>query len=238
MPVTRRRFLGVAACAVPGALAGARLAAGTNRLNAALIARRNPTCTLVDLEGDCVLRESLDGFRRGLGASSAPFDLANADQMRRANLIVVPGAAPGLANLAPRLRDLAHDGATVIYESGAAYAEADGFGSERRLLARYFGIEIAPPIDLWPMTPGTAFAPYVHYEWPGRVMVRDFSRATPVVGGKGLFARLGEAPVAQRVQVGAGEFIFLGSPLGPHLWSGDREAQTLLEGFVRFCQPA
>ncbi len=126
----------------------------------------------------------------------------------------------------------------MVYESGAAYADSESVTNEQRLLARCFGLRVDAPIDVWRPNRGAAFAPYVHYTWPSSVMIRDFSRVMPVASQHRTFATLGELPVAGCIRIGAGEFIFLGSTLGPHLWSGDQEARTLLEAFVRFPQSA
>jgi hypothetical protein len=88
--------------------------------------------------------------------------------------------------------------------------------------------------------------PYVHYNWPAKTIVRDFSRALPVYDGASSqgsdlnrlafndsIAFLRGFPVSRRTRIGAGEFIFLGSPLGPHLGGSDREAQALLEALLR-----
>ena len=235
MPVSRRRFL-VAACAVPGALASARLIPGASPSTVASAPAQESaftsSCIVLDLRDGCVLRESLDGFKRGFEAVARPFDCVTEQNLRRSSLLFVPGAALGSATLARKIRDLTREGATVIYESGAAYAGAEDLGAEQDLLAQYFAVRIDSPIHLWPATQAAARPPYVHYEWPNRVMFRDFSRAVPLAAGGKSFAWLGEVPVAGRVQLGAGEFVFLGSPLGPHLKSGDPEALELLRAFV------
>ena len=93
--------------------------------------------------------------------------------------------------------------------------------------------------------------PYVHYDWPSTTIVRDFSRAIPLSSAMMAFsrdahrafepaqapchrpiARIGDVPVCCRLRLGDGQFVFLGSPLGPHLASGDREAQALLQSFL------
>ena len=75
--------------------------------------------------------------------------------------------------------------------------------------------------------------PYVAYRWPLQAHVRDFSRVIQVSAASGHeIAHWGEAPVAWRKKVGAGSLIFLGSPLGPALGSGDTEANTLFQSIT------
>lgn len=81
------------------------------------------------------------------------------------------------------------------------------------------------------------------YVWPTPAKVRDFSRAVPVsTGASSVTTRsmcevigwIDGWPVAAKRKVGKGTLVFLGSPLGPALWSGDREAHRWL-GEVLAC---
>lgn len=237
--VSRRRFLEVAACAVPGALAGGRWISQPSARSAA-----GRACALVDLGTDCALPESLNGFARGLAIANVPFrslpverltDFFSSADSALDNVMLVPGAALRSPGVAVALRGLIDRGATVVYESGAAYADAEDFATERNLLQQHFGVSVEAPIDLWGPNNEAGFAPYVHYDWPERLVVRDFSRATPISKPQQAFASIDRLAVAERIRFGAGEFIFLGSPLGPHVGSGDREAQALLHGLIRRC---
>jgi hypothetical protein len=99
--------------------------------------------------------------------------------------------------------------------------------------------------------PPATTPPYVHYDWPSTTIVRDFSRAIPLSyaamgfsreahrpaeSAEGPYhrpiARINNVPVCCRLRLGYGQFVFLGSPLGPHLASGDREAQALLQSLL------
>jgi hypothetical protein len=142
----------------------------------------------------------------------------------------------------------------VVYESGAAFATAEAFRNERRLLRIHLEMGLQTPVDLWDNTVyralGQPAPPYVHYHWPELTIVRDFSRAVPVYGSgtgalevalkklaydfdhKRSIAYVCGFPVARRTRLGRGRLIFLGSPLGPHLGSGDREAQALFESIL------
>jgi hypothetical protein len=110
----------------------------------------------------------------------------------------------------------------VLLESGAAFGD---YRELRDQLCEYFRVLVQPPIELWP-----AYGiPYVEYSWPVRARVRDFSRVTPLAPQPGsVIARVGDLPVALARRAGAGTLIFLGSPLGPALWTGDTEAKRWL----------
>jgi hypothetical protein len=260
MAVSRRRFLGVAACAVPSALARGRVQGGLasrigNFSGGPLASEpsrsvRLSSFVLADLGAHCALPESWAGFARGLAAASVPFQsvllesglfergpfagvaASTISSAIQAALVLIPGAVLRSPRLAQTLRGLVDRGATVVYESGAAYADSDGFATEQRLLARYFGLHIGPPVELWRAQPATALPPYVHYAWPSRVVVRDFSRACPVRSLATPIADCSGFPVACWQSLGRGEFVYLGSALGPHLNAGDPEALALLRAFV------
>jgi hypothetical protein len=130
------------------------------------------------------------------------------------------------------LRASVDRGSTVVYESGAAYADSEDLAKERHLLRNHFGVLVDTPIDVWDPSAASDFVPYVHYHWPRQAIVRDFSRIIPVSGAKQAFATIDRVRVAERVRLGAGEFIFLGSPLGPHLNIDDRDALALINAFA------
>lgn len=235
MTCSRRCFLGIAAVA-PLALSE-RLARGSRLLPGALRSAASPGApgcgrpVLVDLAGDCALPESLSGFARGLAAAFMPFERVSANAIPAAGLVVVPGAVLNSSCLARALRALCDRGATVVYESGAAFACSEAFRRERDLLARYFGLRVQTPLELWPERVPSA-VPYVRYEWPSKLMVRDFSRVIPVAGERSVVAWFGDLPVACRRSMGSGALVFLGSPLGPHLGCADPEAMLLLKALV------
>ena len=91
-----------------------------------------------------------------------------------------------------------------------------GFANDDLSWLRIHGISFGPPQNVR----GPA---WVRYDWPIRAMIRDFGRVCPVYGGT-VIARLGNMPVAAR----KGSLIVLGSPLGPHIYAGDRDACRLL----------
>jgi hypothetical protein len=229
MPVSRRTFLETAACAVPGVALGH---GGIGRVSHQATPRI--PCVLIDLGQDCALRESLSGFARGLTASDLPFESASLQSINDggippAGLVLVPGAVLRSPLVAASLYDAARHGAMVVYESGAAYAEPEAFAIEQRMLAAYFGVRAGAPIELWQPDGSATLWPYIHYT-SVPVMIRDFSRAIPVTPAKAL-ARIGDVAVADQLKLGDGEFIFLGSPVGPHMLTGDPQAWALLSSF-------
>ena len=253
-PLSRRRFLGTAVAAplgVQSALAGL---AAADRSPSALPS--SLPCLLIDYGKHCVLPESLAGFERGLQAASIPYRRVTADRVQPAKIIIVPGALLPSEEFAARLSRYCRLGSTVIYESGAAFANGAEFRNEQRLLKTHLEMGLQAPVDLWDDTTYQASGqpaplPYIHYHWPARTMVRDFSRALPVYccGDGRLEVTLRQKlaydfernrsiayirgfPVARRSRLGQGNFIFLGSPLGPHLYSGDGEAQALLQAVL------
>ncbi len=102
-------------------------------------------------------------------------------------------------------------GGAVLVESSV------GFATENLAWLRRWGIFVHEPITV----SGPA---WVRFSWPISVMVRDFGRASRISGGT-VIARLNGLPVAVR----KGPLVVLGSPLGPHLYAGDRDARAWVE---------
>ena len=69
---------------------------------------------------------------------------------------------------------------------------------------------------------------WVRFDWPVSAMIRDFGRISPISGGV-VIARLHDTPVAVR----QGRFVVFGSPLGPHVYAGDRDACALLASLMQ-----
>lgn len=106
----------------------------------------------------------------------------------------------------------------VLVESGA------GFADENLGWLKDWNIKVHDPEPVR----GPA---WVKFDWPIPVMIRDFARVCRVSGGS-VIARLGDTPVAVR----KGPLIVLGSPLGPSLYSGDRQAHQLLNSLLSVSQ--
>lgn len=163
---------------------------------------------VIVIDDHCILPESTAGFRAALSNI----------EILQGTLVILPATA----RIPPHVAGLLDDGATVIVESGAAYAGRDG---ERNL----FGIGIGDPVSLWPATG----IPYVRYTWPRAAMVRDFSRVVPLrAKGAEVIATVNGLPVGLARRCGRGTLIVLGAPLGPALLFGDSEARRWLGDVV------
>jgi hypothetical protein len=128
---------------------------------------------------------------------------------------VVAGAGEVSEPLLRQLAAYVRGGGWVIFESAAGFG---GFDAQRGQLERHFGLRVDAPVRL-----AEDRAPYVDYRWPVELKVRDFSSVVPVAsGGDEIIGTVGNLPVAAR----RARFIFLGSPIGPALLAGDREAHA------------
>ena len=249
MKISRRSFVGTASCAA------ASVFCAIPSLSSAATDSRSARAThysLLDLKSQCVLPESLEGYRRALGderRSLSEIELEPRDGHRS---IVVPAAGAIGASTANALFAAVSAGATVLWESGAAFLSASDFAAQQALLHEHFTIAIGQPTDLWcSKSPkrisadcptnqsrkskqlGHDSVPYVAYHWPHETRVRDFSRAIPVTAKTGhAIARLGDVAVAWRKPIGRGTFIFLGSPIGPAIRAGDAEAHAWLRAVI------
>ncbi len=192
--LSRREFVGVVSAA---AAAGASVAPP-----------RPPTWRVLDLGHDCLLRESVAGFRSA-GMHAVPLPVDTLESLS----YVVPAATGLTVELATHLSRHVQAGGWLIFESAAGFS---GFEAQREQLARYFGLTIESPINLWT---GGASPPYVDYHWPVRTRVRDFSHVVPIRAANAeIIGSIGNIPVAARI----GRLVFLGSPIGPSLLAGDR----------------
>ncbi len=150
-------------------------------------------------------------------------------------MLIIPAAFEITAGLVGRIHAQLVAGGQVLLESGATFAHLDEFQAHRTELRERWGLEIEPPIDLARGGCGRGRVPYVDYDWPCAVKIRDFSRVIPVsASAREVIARAGSVPVALKRQVGRGSLIFLGSPLGPALWAGDAEARRWLTEAARY----
>jgi hypothetical protein len=204
-------------------------------------------CALLDLGTNCCLRESLWGYRAALAnkfQQLSPTELTSLSQCR---VVIVPGVGMMDAALSSLLSGLLQSGSTLLLESGAGFLSHREFALHQRMLQQYFDITIERPVDLWWRAEYDALrklrlarhsrnecsngqaVPYVHYQWPSEVKVRDFSRAIPVSAPSGnAVGRIGDLQVAWKMRVGRGMLIFLGSPMGPALRAGDSDARAWL----------
>ena len=210
---------------------------------------RGIDCLLLDLNSDCILRESLQGYQAALNL----FPDATLNSRRRCRLAIVPAFGAMDSAIAWTLSNLLQSGTDVLLESGAGFLSAEEFSAHQEMLDRYFDIAVGAPVDLWagksaddvPLRhragrhPGSspdsyASIPYVNYFWPREAKVRDFSRVIPVTARAGdVIGKVGALPVALKRCTAKGTLIFLGSPLGPSLRAGDSEALSWLRMVAR-----
>jgi hypothetical protein len=208
-------------------------------------------CVLLDLEDCCALRESLAGFEAAIGAAGVRFVRSaltpasgrGSALLRQASMVIVPGCTRIEPDVAARLAGRLEDGTLLVLESGAAFTEPTDFEAHRSMLDRHFGLAVEAPVDLWSSTSAgvTRRAPYVDFVWPVPVKVRDFSRVVPLARhtSSAEMRRASEVigwvdgrPMAAKRRVGRGTLVYLGSPLGPALHSGDREARAWLAALL------
>jgi len=172
-----------------------------------------PLATATPAGVACALEESRAGFTRHVAGSVSGARAGS-------RLLVLPGAVGWDASLAARVIE----GTVVVFESAAGFGGASAFALQREGLRSAFGLAIEPPREPWETGPRPA---YVDLVWPVPARVRDFSSVVAVRGGETV-GRLGSLPVAARRRLGAGTFVFLGSPVGPALWANDPQAQAWL----------
>lgn len=182
--------------------------------------RDGAACVVLDLGEHCGLRESLAGYATHL---CHPSSLA---LLRMTGWLIIPGATHIDPSTEQLILASLHHGGTVLLESGAAFGD---FPAYRDQLRDHLQIHVTSPVELWP----AHGIPYVDYSWPVGASVRDFSRVIPLAPQAGtIIARVGDIPVALARRVGSGTLVFLGSPLGTALWSGDAAAKRWLDSLT------
>jgi len=173
---------------------------------------RGPTLPAAARSSTCALPESRAGFAKALAGRDAP------------GLLVFPGAAGWDDSIAREVRS----GRLVIFESASGFTEARALREQRAGLGAAFGLTIGQPVTVW--SEGRRPS-YLDLAWPVRARIRDFSFAVPVRGGEAIGC-LGGLPVAALRRAGAGALLFLGSPVGPALGSGDPQARAWLSSVL------
>lgn len=236
MGVSRRAFLRCAAC-VPFAAAG-RMAAG-----AACAAGRDEA-PIVLVDSSCVLRESFEGYETCVATAGYKCAAGHASRGVDASLVLAPAAALTSVSEARWLWRRAEAGALVLVESGGMFLSPAEFCRHQSVVRSAFGLTAVPPVELWQQQ--DRGIPYVDFTWPVPARVRDFSRLVrldPYTAGRHgndsamEIARVGGAAAGVKIRTGEGILTFLGSPLGPHLLSGDREAWSWFRALVEIALP-
>lgn len=220
MDLTRRDFLALA---------------GTAAITRTEVPAWRPTpvsdAVCVVQDATCCLLESVTGYARavaGLDAVPATVSSNELVSIERPRVIIVPASANIPDRLGAMLLDRARAGTTVLIESGRAFLDVD---AQRRGggLPPSFGVTVGRPIALWEGAAARHRVPYIDFLWPTHAKVRDFSRVVPLSAPAWQpVAEVQEIQVGIARRVGRGHLILLGSPLGPVLRAGDREAHTWL----------
>lgn len=232
MGVTRRGFLGSAARSAAVAMGLPLVPWRFSQWSPAVAP--SPHVALLDLREDCYLRESLAGYAAALTDLGAPALRAEWPSVPRCAALIIPGALEIQPSALRAVATCLEGGARVILESGAGFAAGPQFRTHRTMLHDHLEIDLEPPVTLWPADGGSRGAPYVDFTWPHATKVRDFSRVVPLGRQVGeIIAWADGVPVALKRRWGRGTLIFLGSPLGPALWAGDREARSWLAEVLR-----
>lgn len=217
MRMTRRRFVGCAS----GAAAALALPRGVLHASAA----EPPECVLFDAGTRCLLRESYTGYATALTTLGVRWERRAAPFDDRPATIIVPMALVGSAEVAGFLMSRTARGSTVILEAAAAFVDSrEAWLAEHLVLGEHMDVPIMGPEDLWRWR--RPELPYLHFEWPIRASVRDFSVLTPLgIRRKEAIAIVhGAHAAAMARRVGEGRLVVLGSPLGATLRAEDREA--------------
>jgi hypothetical protein len=214
MDISRREFLGYGA------------AAGAMSVGAPLPLRAFPTRSWIvsPEQGQCSLPESAPGYRAAL-----PAERGASSREGPCSLLVIPALLSFDRRLVVWIESSLQRGATVIVESGAAFAGRSSFQNHRRALRDGLQLDVHTPVELWAQHARPGRIPYIDYTWPHHAKLRDFSRVVPLADQPGdVIGWADDLPVALKRRIGTGTLIYLGSPLGPALWARDAEAKRWL----------
>ena len=229
MRLSRREFVGGAAAAT-GGLSILGISSWRATSSSAAPGAEQASCAILDLEPDCALRESLRGYQAALGSRVLCSSIGE-QGLQNCRLLIVPGAGTLRMDSGGFLMERLNAGAMVLLESGCGFSGRAEVAEHRDCLQRFFGIVVGDPVDLWEQC---RTVPYVQYEWPHKVLVRDFSRALPVAGQPGeTIGKVESIPVALKKRISNGLIAFLGSPIGPALGAGDAESLAWLWAMTR-----
>lgn len=224
MRISRRRFVGDGAVCMGGfcvpVISGLRFAEASSAADVLVF----------DLQCDCVLPESLQGYREAIGAASVVSRTDDRHWQGRCRLAIFPGAGNLSAATVSIVLELLKAGTIVLLESGGGYLDADEVASQRQTLRSIFDVNVADAIDV---RSGNGQVPYICCRWPRELLVRDFSRALPMIAQESaVIGRIGALPVAIKKRIGNGILIVLGSPFGPALRAGDLEARAWVQSLA------
>jgi hypothetical protein len=181
----------------------------------------------------CTLEESLEGYRAELQTAGLPFQLSSYGAANTPRLIIMPAAALTDVHQMRWLRNCIEQGATALVESGGAFLAPAEFRLQKYRMRSEFGVAALERVKLWENTGHSAGPAYVDFTWPLMARIRDFSHVVPlgICDAKPIAFQDGKTVAVMR-RLGRGALIFLGSPVGPHLLAGDREAQAWFDSFL------
>lgn len=192
--------------------------------------------TVLDCGKACTISESLAGYESALRACGVPHRRVFDATGLTAKKLIVPAAHLSDCRALQRIKKSLARGGMLLFESGATFLEAREFEIHQRLMESEFGIRLGAPWQLWEGGNSARQTPYINYEWPAAAKIRDFSRLIPVdCEGVESIASFEDLTLAVKRPAGRGTMVFLGSPLGPHLLAGDREAESWFKQFCSSC---
>jgi hypothetical protein len=184
-------------------------------------------CVLLDLKENCALPESLAGYEAALKDAGIRYVKTTPGRLPPCRSVILPACVAIEPEAAREVSGLLRQGSTVVLESGGGFADPAAFSAHQKFLQAHFDLQVEEPISLWEGTEAGLRVPYVDYRWPLSTKIRDFSCLVPLSRPPGhVIASVDGSPVAGRRKVGKGTLVFLGSPLGPLLWSGDSQAHS------------
>lgn len=229
MALTRREFLAGAA-----ALSAVR-SAGSER-GGRTAEPESAACLVAPPVRDGLQREWFNGYQRALEVIGVPQTHAVMGSPVAARLVILSAAAVERVQEFVWIKSLAARGSTVLVETAAAFLPRQAQERQALLAERHLGIRLRPARRLWDEGEARAGLPYVELTWPVVARIRDYSSWIGVSGGaEAPLAVVEGLPCAVRKRLGAGTLLFLGSPVGPHLWAEDREALHWFRSLCSSC---
>ncbi len=147
MKVSRREFVSTASCAAAASLCAIPSSASAGSVSSANCESHR---MLLNLESNCALPESLGGMRAALGSSHRCIAASELLLGDLDGVLIVAAAGSASPGTFSAVAELLARGATVLWESGAAFLSAGDFAQQQALTKEHFGISIGEPVEIWP----------------------------------------------------------------------------------------
>lgn len=196
-------------------------------------------CALLDCGSACTMMESRAGYESALASFGLPYRRVSIGLAPATRILILPAAHLTSPSILRKLRSCLDAGSRILFESGTTFLAEEEFRVHQQVMKSEFGLDLCSRQPVWQERDSFKEAPYVNFNWPIAVRIRDFSRIIPISCEPGdTVARFNGFAVAVRKRIGRGMLVFLGSPLGPHLWAGDRQARQWLAALCTSCQVA